>query len=118
MPCLFKRVFYPCDYGCGSIGGSEQDFPPKQSLMQSDPLTVINLFIYVCNNLLKKRILLRFLHLVQAVHGGDQLLQATHPSLGLLVRTGNQVQVLAAALEHDGEAATLHLLLRVLFQSL
>lgn len=118
MPCLFKRVFYPCDYGFGSIGGSEQDFPPKQSLMQSDPLKVIHLLIYVCNNLLIKRILLRFLHLVQAVHGGDQLLQAAHPSPGLLFRTGNQVQVLAAALEHDGEAAALHLLLRVLFQSL
>lgn len=65
-----------------------------------------------------KRILFRLLHLVQAVHGREHLLQAVYPSPGFLFRAGNQVQVLATALEHDAKAAALHVLLRAFFQSL
>lgn len=64
------------------------------------------------------RILLCLLLLAEVVHVGDHLLQAVDPLLGLLLRAGDEVQVLAAALEHDGEAAALHLLLCVLSQAL
>lgn len=64
------------------------------------------------------RILLCLLLLAEVVYVGDHLLQAVDPLLGLLLRAGDEVQVLAAALEHDGEAAALHLLLCVLSQAL
>lgn len=64
------------------------------------------------------RILLCLLLGAEVVYAGDHFLQAADPLLGLLLRAGDEVQVLAAALEHDGEAAALHLLLRVLPQAL
>lgn len=64
------------------------------------------------------RILLRLLLDVEVVPVGEHFLQAGEPLLGLFIRAGDEVQVLAAALEHDGEAAALHLVLRVLLQAL
>lgn len=98
-----------------------QHFPPKQIHWVCFPkgISFITSLIPSCMWLfILKRILLRLLHLVQAVHGGHHLLQAAHPAPGFLFRAGNQVQVLAVALEHDAEAAALHLLLRAFFQSL
>lgn len=64
------------------------------------------------------RILLCLLLEGEFAHVGEHLLQAVDPLLGLLLRAGDEVQVLAAGLEHDGEAAALHLLPCVLPQAL
>lgn len=64
------------------------------------------------------RILLQLLLLAEVVYVADHFLQAVDPLLGLLLWTGYEVQVLATALEHDGEAAALHLILSVLPQAL
>lgn len=64
------------------------------------------------------RILFCLLLSAEVVDVGHHFLQAVDPLLSLLLRAGHEVQVLAAALEHDGEAAALHLLLCVLFQAL
>lgn len=50
----------------------------------------------------------------EVVDVGHELLQTPDPLLGLLLRAGDEVQVLAVALEDDGEAAALDLLLCVL----
>lgn len=64
------------------------------------------------------KILLCLLLFAEVVDVGQHFLQAVDPLLRLLLRAGHEVQVLAAALEHEGEAAALHLLLCVLFQAL
>uniref|UniRef100_A0A3B3BZY8 protein-serine/threonine phosphatase n=2 Tax=Oryzias melastigma TaxID=30732 RepID=A0A3B3BZY8_ORYME len=62
----------------------------------------------------RSRILLPGLLAAEVVDVGHELLQTPDPLLGLLLRTGDEVQVLAVALEDDGEAAALDLLLCVL----
>ena len=64
------------------------------------------------------RILFSLLLTAEVSQGGDDFLQAVDPLFGLLFGAGDQVQVLASALEDDGEAASLHLLLCVLLQAL
>lgn len=56
--------------------------------------------------------------LVEVVSAVDQFLKAADPLRGLVLRVGDEVQVLTLLLEDDGKAAILHLLLCVLFQTL
>lgn len=60
------------------------------------------------------RILLPGFLPAEVVHVRQEFLQTPDPLLGLLVWAGDEVQVLAAALEDDGEAAAFQLLLCVL----
>jgi len=68
--------------------------------------------------LLNRRILLDLLLPVQVGGVVDDLDESRDPAASLLLGAGDQVQVLAAALEDDGEAARVHRLLRVLLQAL
>lgn len=64
------------------------------------------------------RILFGPLLLAKLAHVGDDLLQAGHPVLGVLLRVGNQVKVFLVALEQNGECPRFHRLLCVLPETL
>lgn len=55
---------------------------------------------------------------VEVVHVADDLLQAGDPLLCFLGRSGHEVQVLATALEEDGETVGLQQVLGVFLQAL
>lgn len=69
-------------------------------------------------SIIMTRILFCLLLEAEVVSVVYHFLQASDPLPGLLLWAGDEVQVLTAALEHDGEAAALHLLLRALPQAL